>query len=329
MNGGLLQIYRIHIPVNSGSGAAPGSGHTFLGDHTQILESYAEREVWARPTFINGAGDSATINSAFDGGYVGGVTTVSNAVQNATAFDPYQFVGGYVQAGSFVAATHAPGTIAFQGAWIDGDTILRVNAAALDNATIAFSGYNWIGLAQLDSPATLMHGVLDVQTHNEFSGNALYGTGTLDAGRGQVLYPTSATLLGTVSVTNGSPSITFSQAQTIANGTVVTFASQVANYTISGTITNSTSGTLTGNYTGTTAGATTTTTNWSAGQTFYISGGLKIANSTTACLGISTVATPTLTCNKTISTTNIDTDLNATLGCYWVEGAGSFCNSGL
>jgi hypothetical protein len=60
-----------------------------------------------------------------------------------------------------------------------------------------------------------------------------------------------------------------------------------------------------------------------------LSGTFKVAGSTVACLGVPSVALPVLTCNKTVSAANLDADLGATLGCYFVEGGGSFCNLGL
>jgi hypothetical protein len=70
------------------------------------------------------------------------------------------------------------------------------------------------------------------------------------------------TLAGTVDVTNGSASITFSQNQTIAASSIVTFASQPGvPYFIATAIAASTAGTLTSSYLGTSAGATTTTLN--------------------------------------------------------------------
>jgi hypothetical protein len=59
---------------------------------------------------------------------------------------------------------------------------------------------------------------------------------------------------------------------------------------------------------------------------FPLSGGLLINDQTKSCLGVPSVAAPTLTCNITTSATTLDANLGATLGCLWVEGGGSFCN---
>ncbi len=69
-------------------------------------------------------------------------------------------------------------------------------------------------------------------------------------------------LAGTVSVTNGSTVITFSQNQTLAAGSIVTFGSQPGvPYFIATALTAGTVGALTSNYLGVTNAATTTTAN--------------------------------------------------------------------
>lgn len=70
-----------------------------------------------------------------------------------------------------------------------------------------------------------------------------------------------AALSGTVSVTNGSASITFSGNQTLAAGQIVTFLSQPNQaYVLLNAVSASTSGTLTQPYSGTTNASTTTYT---------------------------------------------------------------------
>lgn len=69
----------------------------------------------------------------------------------------------------------------------------------------------------------------------------------------------SPILGGTVSVVGGSPTITFSQPQTLAAGTQLSFdAQQGVIYTLANAVDASTSGTLSGNYGGTTDSAATT-----------------------------------------------------------------------
>lgn len=73
--------------------------------------------------------------------------------------------------------------------------------------------------------------------------------------------PNTTALSGTVSVSHGSASITFSTNQTLAQGAAVVFASQPGVvYYLASAINAGTAGTLTTTYTGTTNGATTTTT---------------------------------------------------------------------
>lgn len=85
-------------------------------------------------------------------------------------------------------------------------------------------------------------------------------TGQIGSSATLKIYTDNA-LTGTVSVTNGSASITFSTAQTITAGTILQFASQPGvYYTLTGAITAQTSATLSSNYTGTTNASTTTGT---------------------------------------------------------------------
>jgi len=65
-----------------------------------------------------------------------------------------------------------------------------------------------------------------------------------------------------------------------------------------------------------------------AATQFVLTGGLQIATQSKVCVGVPSVGTPTLTCNITLSATTLDSNLGATSGCLWVEGAGSFCNFG-
>jgi hypothetical protein len=63
-----------------------------------------------------------------------------------------------------------------------------------------------------------------------------------------------------------------------------------------------------------------------AAATFLQTGGLTFNSQTKTCLGVPSVATPTLTCNITGTPANADTNLGATAGCLWVEGGSSLCN---
>lgn len=63
-----------------------------------------------------------------------------------------------------------------------------------------------------------------------------------------------------------------------------------------------------------------------AATTFPLTGGLRVDFQTLTCLGVPSVALPTLTCNITLSPANLDTNLGATLGCLYVPGGGSVCN---
>ena len=71
----------------------------------------------------------------------------------------------------------------------------------------------------------------------------------------------STSLAGTVTVTNGSASVTFSQNQTLAGGTILVFASQPGvQYILAFTLSAGKAVTLTSNYTGTSTGSATAAT---------------------------------------------------------------------
>lgn len=70
----------------------------------------------------------------------------------------------------------------------------------------------------------------------------------------------SAALTGTVSVTNGLTTITFSVAQTLPQGAALVFSNQLGTvYYLAAAVNGSTAGTLTVAFSGTTAGADTVT----------------------------------------------------------------------
>lgn len=75
--------------------------------------------------------------------------------------------------------------------------------------------------------------------------------------------PTAGTLAGTVTVTNGSPTLTFTVAQSLPANTTLTFSNQTGNahsYTVQTATNSSTSATLTTNFTGSTASGVTVQT---------------------------------------------------------------------
>jgi hypothetical protein len=64
-----------------------------------------------------------------------------------------------------------------------------------------------------------------------------------------------------------------------------------------------------------------------AANAIHTGGAPRIQGGTLACLGLPGAGGITIACNKTISQANIDTDMGATTGCYFVAGSGSICNS--
>jgi hypothetical protein len=76
---------------------------------------------------------------------------------------------------------------------------------------------------------------------------------------------------------------------------------------------------------------------WGSSQLSYIAGASKAAatflgpaptinQGSSACLGIPTASSTTLTCNLTISASTLDTQLGSTTGCLYVPGSASICN---
>jgi Right handed beta helix region len=82
----------------------------------------------------------------------------------------------------------------------------------------------------------------------------------------EVYFDYSVNLAGTVSVTNGSPTVMFSQSQSLATGTPVTFASQPGvPYKLASAV-SGTTGTLVAGYTGSPASTTTTVASRATGN---------------------------------------------------------------
>lgn len=131
------------------------------------------------------------------------------------------------------------------------------NIAAVTPAEVATVVQAAIAYALVDK---LPSGQLRVANTNT-SGNTSLTVGPLTTATGLGFPQTTNTALpGTVSVTNGQPTITFSQPQIIPAGTQIIFANQAATtYTLLSAV-NGTAGVLTANFTGTTNAATTATT---------------------------------------------------------------------
>jgi len=250
---GSIVVSHIEIPENTAHTIAPGDDAVVLGGFTQLVESWSQRAVWLDIPFTTYTATTGIINCALDGGFAGG-SRVSNHLAGVTIPQPPAILGGYTVVNGPLGGT---GSLAFNGVFLDGDTIVRSLIGAVN---MDFTGYNNVGFALIDSQITVLDGVFDLVTRNLYGGNVVYGTTAFDAGRGQVLYPAGAGAAATALPATGT---------------------------------------------------------------------MRIAGGTVACLGVPSVALPTLTCNKTISAANLDTDLGAVTGCYYVPGAGSFCNSGI
>jgi hypothetical protein len=139
-------------------------------------------------------------------------------------------------------------------------------------------------------------------------------TGTAGGGSawGSIAVNAGATLAGTVSVTNGQTSITFSQVQTLAAGTSLFFGNQAGvPYYLASAVSGSTSGTLTTTFGGTTNAATTTQTGSGDNQTFwchhYVPSGVTCYILSMECASYADLGTMYLTASGNPSSSNLAT----------------------
>ena len=164
-----------------------------------------------------------------------GTVTVTNGSATAT-FTTAQTL----PAGQALTFSDQPGVVYYLAA-----ALVAATAATL---TVLYSGTGGSGkLASLPfAPKSLGVAIFD----------------PMGAEENYVSWSVPLVLAGTVDVTNGSAAITFSTAQTLAAGSIVTFGSQPGVvYFIAVAVAASTAGTLTSNYVGPSNGATTTTSN--------------------------------------------------------------------
>ena len=187
-NGGVV-ISNIVIPENLANGVNPGDDTIIIGPFVSLAQVWSQRGVWIDVPFNTANGLVGLYNCALDGGFAGGTRAASRASNAGGAFQPTVIWGGYVVASGPLAGT---GTIAFNGVWLDDDVAVRTQVAGSSASLVDFSGYNWVGAALLDSTAVVDYGVLDLRTRASISVNTVYGSGTLDSGRGQVIYPAGA-----------------------------------------------------------------------------------------------------------------------------------------
>ena len=161
-------------------------------------------------------------------------------------------------------------------------TGIAPTTSVLSGATVTFSGSTLPNAAQapLSGQSTVALAGLTTSiygdvTHyfTDLSSLAPYGPGARqivaidgysaqgDGGAGLFYWDTSnlGALTGTATVSNGSPSVTFSVAQTLPAGTPFVFGTDTTQYLIQSTIRAATSGTLTTNYGGSLTGAHTAT----------------------------------------------------------------------
>jgi hypothetical protein len=188
---GMVIVENFVIPENTAQSVPPGDDDLLLGNHVEIAQSWIQKHVVLTNWSTNFLGETALINCAMDGGFLGNVRAASRATSTTTSFIPPQIFGGYIVAAGPLGGT---GTIALSGVWLDLDILLRVQVGGASGSTIDFSGTNWIGTACIESPAAVDFGVLDLKNRaQQAATNVVYGIGQVDAWRGQVQYPSGAT----------------------------------------------------------------------------------------------------------------------------------------
>ena len=184
-----------------------GDSSTVFGSSTNIYDTWIETKarVW-NVDDKNGVGvQHGSANVWYGGSFSGGLGATSVVTSTGTQIQGWSILGGYV----------APGTsgtefTAFQGVLLDGDVRIK------SGQTVQFvGGLNFLGAVENDSTTFRINsGTLDVQTAGGTVGATpsyvVWGTGTVDSGRGFVYYPTGST----------SGSTTFLETIKAANNTV-------------------------------------------------------------------------------------------------------------
>ncbi len=256
INGGCLisencgiMVDKVNVPYQYSSNG---------GDDVLTINAYTymQNSLFAKEIKLSTLGNDLIVQGMADVAYAAGFSMMPGGVFSKGFADNTNIPKGYhIFGGGGGNNTSASRACYYSGVVLDADT-------QIPSPNCRFADYNYAGAVNLTGALTGTGGGVLNATKASLFANLIYGSGTLDAGEGKIIYKSGAG--GAVS--NIGPIST--------NGT------------------------------------------------------LNIMSQTLACLGIPSVATPTLTCNKTVSATNLDADLGATSGCYFVEGGGSFCNFG-
>ena len=237
----------------------PPSSITGIGSGTVLLVGEFEDGAFNLPTEVIGATDLTTHWGSLGYTYAGVVANYPCAVQRKA---DGALVAEYWNGNAFVQLS---------GKTFSRLLVCRVNTSV---GTVQFSRAAYLEGSSSFRYQLTTGQILAVDTGSGFQSATFTG---LAATTSNVA---NQALSGTVAVTNGNSSITFSVAQTLPAGTAIVFASQPGvYYQIQAAITASTTATLgtpggaTTNYTGTTNAATTSSViqyNVTAGQTLVL-----------------------------------------------------------
>ena len=194
---------------------------------------------------------------------------------DGTVNDSYDF---QIVGSTGVSTTVHYQNVAAQGSEIVGSALTGTVAVVFGSTTVTFSTAQTLTAGEFltfASQAGVPYAVAVASTGTTGTLSTPY-TGTSNAS-------TTTAAGGTTLVTNGSTAVTFSAAQTFAQGDLLYFSSQPGiPYALAAPVASSTSGTLTAAYAGTTAAATPTTHLAAITVTFHtITGSATVASSAT------------------------------------------------
>jgi hypothetical protein len=184
-NSGMVTISHCTIPEDIPIGTQPGDDFMIVGNYVNLFENNIQRSI-----SVNIGGNPSTgylqiNNNGIDGGFTGGYMAATSSQQ----FNPMNLIAGYVMPRP---AGVGNGSIAFgNGVMVDGDIVLRQGVG-----DVGITGYVTGGFVNAQvGPVTVLSGMLDMHTLNNFGGNSVWGAAPVDAGpNGTVLYTATASV---------------------------------------------------------------------------------------------------------------------------------------
>jgi hypothetical protein len=196
---------------------------------------------------------SSTRAGIFGTTYIPQVSNKSCSLQSSSAADAS---GG---AGAIQVTLNG-----LSSAFVSVSEVLTLNGTSAVNTVNQYAYMESMVVTQVGTEGGFNDGVISLY-------NATGGSGGSGSVWGSIaISPTGANLAGTASVTNGSPTVTFTTAQTLAAGQPLYFSSNLGvAYYVSTATSSSTTATLTANWAGSTASGLTVTLGLGDGQTFW------------------------------------------------------------